>query len=241
MEETRLYSTGELAGKHGLSVRALQFYDREGLLSPSATSEGGRRLYSEKEEGRLELILEYKALGLSLDEIKEVLSEANPYGLLLQVFKNADLRAQKDLAGAKEREKRLADAISRLESGKPLGNYEGLTLSLREKKSLRATHAALLIGGILLDLAEIGSIVLWILLGLYWPFLAALGFAVLSGFLLVVYYHRRSAYVCPACGERFKPGFKDLLVSAHTARARRLRCPKCHEKHFCVEVPDTKN
>lgn len=42
-------TVGELAKKMNVSVRTLQYYDKEGLLSPSAESEGGRRLYTDKD------------------------------------------------------------------------------------------------------------------------------------------------------------------------------------------------
>ena len=35
---------GEVAKKMGITVRTLQYYDKEGVLPPSAESEGGRRL-----------------------------------------------------------------------------------------------------------------------------------------------------------------------------------------------------
>lgn len=34
-------TVGEAAKKMGVTVRTLQYYDREGVLSPSAASEGG--------------------------------------------------------------------------------------------------------------------------------------------------------------------------------------------------------
>ena len=42
-------TVGELAKKMGVTIRTLQYYDKEGLLSPSAESEGGRRLYTDKD------------------------------------------------------------------------------------------------------------------------------------------------------------------------------------------------
>ena len=42
-------TVGEVAKKMGVTVRTLQYYDKEGLLSPSAESEGGRRLYTDKD------------------------------------------------------------------------------------------------------------------------------------------------------------------------------------------------
>ena len=62
---------GEAAKKMGVSVRTLQYYDKEGLLSPSAQSEGGRRLYSNKDLIILHQILSLKSLGFALEDIKE--------------------------------------------------------------------------------------------------------------------------------------------------------------------------
>ena len=61
---------GEVAKKIGVTVRTLQYYDKEGLLSPSAESEGGRRLYTDKDLVILHQIISLKSLGFSLDDIK---------------------------------------------------------------------------------------------------------------------------------------------------------------------------
>nr|WP_300850969.1 MerR family transcriptional regulator [uncultured Acetatifactor sp.] len=63
-------TVGEAAKKMDVTVRTLQHYDREGLLSPSAMSEGGRRLYTDKDMVKLHQILSLKHLGFSLDDIK---------------------------------------------------------------------------------------------------------------------------------------------------------------------------
>lgn len=67
-------SVGELAKKMGVTVRTLQYYDREGLLSPSSVSDGGRRLYSDMDIVKLHQILSLKSLGFSLLEIKSKLT-----------------------------------------------------------------------------------------------------------------------------------------------------------------------
>ena len=64
-------TVGELAKKMGTTVRTLQYYDREGLLKPSAESEGGRRLYTDKDMIKLDQILSLKSLGFSLEDIKD--------------------------------------------------------------------------------------------------------------------------------------------------------------------------
>ena len=64
-------TVGEVAKKMGVTVRALQYYDKEGLLSPLAESEGGRRLYTDKDLVTLHQIMSLKSLGFSLDDIKQ--------------------------------------------------------------------------------------------------------------------------------------------------------------------------
>ena len=54
-------TVGQLAQKMGTTVRTLQYYDREGLLTPSAQSEGGRRLYTYKDMIRLHQIQSLKS------------------------------------------------------------------------------------------------------------------------------------------------------------------------------------
>ncbi|MFD1175834.1 MerR family transcriptional regulator [Paenibacillus puldeungensis] len=67
-------TVGEVAKKMGVTVRTLQYYDEEGLLSPSCESEGGRRLYTDKDVIKLYQILSLKHLGFSLDDIKNRLT-----------------------------------------------------------------------------------------------------------------------------------------------------------------------
>ena len=63
-------TVGKAAKKMGVTVRTLQYYDREGLLHPSAESEGGRRLYTDKDLVLLHQIISLKSLGFSLKDIK---------------------------------------------------------------------------------------------------------------------------------------------------------------------------
>jgi DNA-binding transcriptional MerR regulator len=70
----RPLAIGEVARRSGFSVKTLRFYERRGLLAPSGRSGGGFRLYAEADLGRLEFIREAKALGLALDQIRELLT-----------------------------------------------------------------------------------------------------------------------------------------------------------------------
>ena len=62
---------GEVAERTALSIRSLRHYDELGLVSPSAHSPGGFRLYTETDVERLLLIRRMKPLGFSLDRMKD--------------------------------------------------------------------------------------------------------------------------------------------------------------------------
>lgn len=64
-------SIGNLAREFDVTPRAIRFYEDEGLLSPRR--EGGRRIYSKRDQVRLKLILRGKRLGFSLAEVREML------------------------------------------------------------------------------------------------------------------------------------------------------------------------
>jgi len=89
-------TVGEVAKKMDVTVRTLQHYDREGLLSPSAMSEGGRRLYTDKDIVKLHQILSLKHLGFSLDDIKNRLIPLDtPAGVAAVLTEQAAVVRQK--------------------------------------------------------------------------------------------------------------------------------------------------
>lgn len=74
MRKPALKSIGQLAAQFGISRSTLLYYDRKGLLRPSARSAANYRLYTGKDVDRLKLILTYRSGGLSLQEIEKLLS-----------------------------------------------------------------------------------------------------------------------------------------------------------------------
>jgi DNA-binding transcriptional MerR regulator len=63
---------GELATEAGVSVRALRYYEEQGLLA-SARSSGGQRHYAPASTDRVRLIQQLYAAGLSSRTIAELL------------------------------------------------------------------------------------------------------------------------------------------------------------------------
>jgi len=72
-----MLKVGNLAEKTDLTVRTLHYYEEIGLLRPAQRTPAGHRLYSHKEVLRLQQILSLRALGLSLEEIRASLEQAD--------------------------------------------------------------------------------------------------------------------------------------------------------------------
>lgn len=69
------YTVKQLSSLAGVSVRTLHFYDEIGLLAPTRVGDNGYRYYGEPAVLRLQQILLYKELGLSLDAIADVIDQ----------------------------------------------------------------------------------------------------------------------------------------------------------------------
>ena len=69
------YGVKEVSQMSGITVRTLHHYDKIGLLKPQNRTEAGYRYYGEQELLRLQQILFYRELGISLNEIQEILDD----------------------------------------------------------------------------------------------------------------------------------------------------------------------
>lgn len=75
--ENNLFTIGQFSKKAGVTLRTLRYYDKIGLLKPSYHNDLGHRLYSEQDFGRLQKILTLKFIGLSLEDISNIIKYDN--------------------------------------------------------------------------------------------------------------------------------------------------------------------
>lgn len=68
------YTVQKLGQMAGISTRTLRYYDQVGLLKPARINSSGYRIYGQAEVDRLQQILFYRELGVSLEKIKEILN-----------------------------------------------------------------------------------------------------------------------------------------------------------------------
>src|SRR5919204_1905935 len=65
---------GELAQQAGVSTKAIRYYEQLGILTPPARTAAGYRAYDETALGRLGFVRAAQALGLTLGEIRQIIS-----------------------------------------------------------------------------------------------------------------------------------------------------------------------
>jgi DNA-binding transcriptional MerR regulator len=73
VEHEETMRIGEVADQTSLSFRTLRHYEDVGLVTPTGRTDGGFRLYTPKDVGRLMIVRRMKPLGYTLDEMRAVL------------------------------------------------------------------------------------------------------------------------------------------------------------------------
>src|SRR5512135_2156675 len=68
-----MFTVKQLSDLAGVTPRTLHHYDQIGLLKPSRVGDNGYRYYGEESILKLQQILFYRELGLSLEDIKKIM------------------------------------------------------------------------------------------------------------------------------------------------------------------------
>jgi DNA-binding transcriptional MerR regulator len=111
----KTYSISTIARACGLSRSTLLYYDRLGLLRASGRTGSGYRYYTEADLGRLERIRHFREAGLTLKEIRAVLSSGGKPGTKLLEMRMRET-AEK-IVGLKNQQRLLARMLRQVASG----------------------------------------------------------------------------------------------------------------------------
>lgn len=120
-----LLKIGELAKMTGLSIRTLHHYDSIGLLSPSARTPAGYRLYQHGDMDRLHRIMALRKFGLSLADIANAL--AGPDLPLNAIVAQQIAMLERQIAQASTLRSRLCSLQAQLAQGQAPELAEWLT------------------------------------------------------------------------------------------------------------------
>ena len=83
------FSIGEMAKLHNISIETLRHYDRQNLLKPDYINPNtGYRYYSMKSFFKMDIIKKCKAIGFSLEEIKETMKNYDSIESILGILEN---------------------------------------------------------------------------------------------------------------------------------------------------------
>ena len=232
------YTTGELAKACSVTVRTVQYYDGRGILTPSALSEGGRRLYSEDDLRRLKVICFLRELGLPIASIGQLLAEEDPGPVIALLIAQQEETLRAELRTGQERLSKLSRLAQELKAAETVSveTIGDIAMLMKDDVKWKKVHRTMLLAGIPLGILQWGSIALWIVTGIWCPFLVFLAVAVPGAVALSRYYFDRVAYLCPQCHTVFRPGLREAFFARHTPRTRRLTCPGCGHHGFCVET-----
>lgn len=233
-----MYTTGEIAKLCGVTVRTVQYYDTRGILVPSELTEGGRRLYSEDDLKRMNIICFLRGLGLPIDAISQILSEAESEKVIMLLLKEQENELKEQIDELEQKKNRLDSLIGQLNGLEQLSvqSIGDVAYIMKNNNKLKKIHRNLILAGIPLGILQWTSIILWILKGQWWLFVIWAVIAVPAGIIISRYYFKNVAYICPQCHEVFVPSFKEAFFARHTPKTRKLTCKSCGHHGYCVEV-----
>ncbi len=232
------YTTGEIAKLCEVTVRTVQYYDTRGILVPSELTEGGRRLYNDEDLRKMKIICFLRELDLPINSIADLLKEEDPGSVISLLLEQQEKLLKEEIY---EREERLGK-LAELSSG--LKNFEHFSVEsigdiaylMKNKKELMKMRWRMVGLGSIMNVIEIGTIILWIKTGIWWPFAVGMCIVVAIGVFISRYYYKSVDYICPQCHTVFKPKFGQMFWANHTPNTRKLTCTSCGHKGFCVET-----
>jgi DNA-binding transcriptional MerR regulator len=91
------YRIGEIAQQTGVSVETLRYYEKRRLLNAPPRTEGGFRLYSDDAVQQVRFIKQAQSLGLTLDDVQQLLTGRQRQSHVASCRKVRDLLTQRVL------------------------------------------------------------------------------------------------------------------------------------------------
>lgn len=232
------YTTGELAKLCKVSVRTVQYYNERGILIPTDLSEGGRRLFSDEDVKTLETICFLRDLDISIKDIAEILESEeskNVIGLLLEQQVDEIQKELKKKADQLDKIKNMQSMLNSFNDASQKSIHD-ISMIMGDKKRLKSMYGKMIAIGAPLEAIEIAAFVIGIVKGIWFPFFIVMGCAVVCVYFLFNYWHARISFICPECHKEFKAKKLEAFFGNHTPRTRKLTCPCCNKKIWCLEL-----
>lgn len=113
---------GKLAAATGANVETIRYYERAGLISPPARTEGNYRSYRDDDVARLRFIRRTRDLGFSLEQVRALLSISgqrdSSCGTVDAIATEHLVEVDRKIADLTALRRELADAVASCAGGK---------------------------------------------------------------------------------------------------------------------------
>lgn len=237
-DNTKTFTTGELAKICHVSVRTVQFYDNEKLVCPSELSEGGRRIYTESDVADFRLVCLYRSLGFSLKEIKKVMDSEDKYNVICGLLDKQKQKIEEQieaLSESKEKLLTLQDTINKQDIT-AISSEDDLNRCFIGQKRHYKTDVMTYIFMACYVLVLLAGFPLSVSIGGFSPYIMLL-IAVILLVGLIYYHSSANAYICPNCHKKFAIGFlKDMMTLNGGKKGKLLKCPYCKRREWISET-----
>ncbi len=119
---------GEIAEFFGVSRKAIRLYEKKGIIKPvEVDAETGYRYYSTEQVRQLNALLELKAMGFSLDEIKTLMDGETTKEQLLAALQKKQRAWQEAMDAAKYKMECLEQVIRNVQNSKTAEKISEMT------------------------------------------------------------------------------------------------------------------
>lgn len=108
------YYIGDIAKFYGFTVETVRFYDKKGILSPPKNRNNNYRTYSKEDFITMDYIMRMRKLGISLEEIKHIVTKSNLQEVL-EIMDGKDHNLEQRIAELQEQKSLLLDYRRKLE------------------------------------------------------------------------------------------------------------------------------
>lgn len=123
-----LMMIGEIADFFGVSRKAMRLYEKKGIIKPvKVDAANGYRYYSAEQVQQLNALLELKAFGFSLDEIKTIIDGKTAKAPLLKMLEKKRQAWQEALESARYKEECLGEIIKNVQNSHAAQNITDMT------------------------------------------------------------------------------------------------------------------
>lgn len=131
--KNELMLIGEIADFFGISRKAMRLYEKKGIIKPvKVDTTNGYRYYSAEQVQQLNALIELKALGFSLDEIKMIIDGKTSKTPLLEMLEKKRQAWQEAMNSAKYKEECLENIIRNLQGSQ---TAEKMTVMTEEERA----------------------------------------------------------------------------------------------------------